>query len=156
MLTGVEHYGDVSKDDLLLLEQIRRWLGGLPDKGNPDHNGAHLWSCHAVCRAAVSIFGLYGRGWRTIDGQFMRVAFEHAWLVRETRNVAGRDNCTTVIDILPVAAAGGPFICSVGHWNSPWFDAYQTGRLGRYGEDRLAEFREEAKALILVTGDYKI
>lgn len=148
MQTSIEHYGDVVPSDLFLLVAIRGWLDGLPDKGNLDHDGRHLWSCHSVCRAAVSVFGLSGRGWEFRDGFFVRPAFNHCWLVRKTEGVTGRDNCTVVIDVLPVAAAGGPFIASIGNWSSPWFDAYGTKA---YSGADLARFVQEADALVQVT-----
>lgn len=149
MQTALEHYNEIDADDLLLLRQIRAWIDGLPDKGNPNDGGDHLWSCHALCRAASTIFSLGDRRWRVVDGYFARRANDHTWLIREEGAPTTRDYRGTILDIYPVASAGAPILFCVSGWTSPWSDLYFPEER-RYNESRVAEFGKEAAALVQI------
>lgn len=152
MQTALEHYGEIDADDILLLTQIRLWLNGLPDKGNANRVGDHLWSCHALARAAHRTLDLGRDGWRVVDGYFARPWHDHTWLVREATAPGARDLCRIVLDVQPYASAGGPIMVSATSANSPWLQLYGTDyqHLGRY-KDRLHIFEADAEVLVAVT-----
>lgn len=148
MQTALEHYKEINTLDLALLHNIREWLHALPDKGHPCDSGAHLWGCHSLCRAAKDRFKLVN--WSVIDGWFGRPAFDHTWL---TRAVYRGDHYQgeVILDVYPVASAGGPLLLFSGTWNTPWTEMYGKSVPGRY-ESRLAEFKRDADAILACRG----
>ena len=143
MQTALEHYGEIDRADLATLDAIRGWLHELPDKGHPCNAGSHLWSCHAVVRAAQRRFGLWE--FTVVDGWFGRTAFDHSWLARPARNERRGE---VILDVSPVASAGGPLLLFSGTWNSPWTDLYGvSGPKDRY-KGRVDQFCKDAEALL--------
>ena len=135
MLTALEFYGH--GEHRYLVEGIHNWLSRLPD--NPNADGADkLWSCHGICRAVRDSFKL-GSEWIVVDGHFMRAGQEHAWLINADR--------TLILDVLPVAALGGPLLVDAHSYGSPWPGAYLSAH---YPKDRFYRFLEETELIMEV------
>lgn len=85
-------------EDLAALAQIRNLMEKLPDWGIPREDGPEdhaLVSCHTLVRAFASVMA----GLTVVDGRVL--GHEHSWLMTSAKNV---------IDVYPVATAGGPLL----------------------------------------------
>lgn len=100
MQTAGEFYGTFDSSDKRLLVRIRGLLSAIPDRGHPNSNGDHLWSCHALCYAVYDYLGLSAQGWEVVQGRFN--GFDHCWLFRAER--------AAILDVYPVASSGGPIM----------------------------------------------
>jgi hypothetical protein len=146
MQTAIEHYG-LPLEAMETMEAVAEWRGRLPDRGPRRDDGGHLWSCHGIARAAKGALALDER-WRVVDGVFMRVSQEHAWL-----EFSG-DGRRLILDVLPVACLGGPILVDMESHGSPWPSAYVEQRL-RY-EDRFAAFDAEAREIVAADGRHML
>jgi hypothetical protein len=132
MQTAAEHYG-VPPETHEVLASLRDWLGRLPDRAGAKSDDGHLWSCHALVRAAKHRFGL--SGWNVVDGYFGRVGNDHSWLSKRWKQTR------FIIDVYPIASVGGPLFINADDM-TPWFDLYRADPV-RYA-DRVLRFQVEA------------
>jgi len=97
---------DISEDDIVLFEKIKRVVEEIPDV---DLGNKVLVSCHMITRALAKFFsieykdGLFHKGW------------QHSWLV--TKN-----DC--IIDPYPWVTTSGPIMVYIGAILSPWRSLY--------------------------------
>lgn len=137
MLTALQFYGDAPAEAFPLLRELRAWMDALPDRAGASGEEI-LWSCHAVVRAAKTRFAL--DGWRVADGWFGRKGNDHSWLTHES------PRGQFVLDVYPIACAGGPLLIDVGAWGSPWGALYREDAT-RYVGSRLLKFNRDAAEL---------
>lgn len=91
-------FGFVTPKELQVFHRIKRAMDGiveLPSLGVDEEMVEVILSCHIMARAVAKVFGL-----RVVDGFYYRF-FSHSWLTTSTGNV---------IDVYPVAVAGGPIL----------------------------------------------
>lgn len=102
--------GTVSEEEVVLLEKVKKLIDAFPERLDLSVRGKtfHL-SCHLICRAIGSVFGLAVR-----DGYFGRRGFEHSWLITKQGNI---------LDPCIIGQVGGPMIVIVGRY-SPWTELY--------------------------------
>lgn len=145
MQTAVEFYGVVDETDLGLIDRVHAFIRELDNKGHPNSNGDHLWSCHALCIATQAIFR--PEGFRVVHGLFG--AKNHSWLLRE--KIVGRHGVVTtdsvILDVYPVASCGGPILVDINGWSSPWRDLYVEARY-RYKDTEVRGWHDDASTIM--------
>jgi hypothetical protein len=136
MQTALQFYGDAPAEAFTLLPKLRAWMDALPDRPGKSGEDA-LWSCHAIVRAAKAAFCL--DDWHVVDGWFGRQGNDHSWLAHYS------ERGHFILDLYPVASAGGPLLIDGGCYGSPWGKLFDEDK-SRY-VSRVAKFNREAAEL---------
>ena len=154
MQTALEFYELIDERDQRLVQDVGYFLAGLEDKGHPNGNADHLWSCHALCIAAQVLFR--PDGWRVAHGRFGDTN-DHTWLVRQTlrasdisrfeRGYRERVGTKTILDVYPVASYGGPILLDASGWSSPWQKLYIEDRR-RYKATQVRAWHDDASIIL--------
>ena len=129
MQSVLEYYDSLPEGLDETMVSISKWLRHLPNRPGStaeEKRWSLPWSSHALTRAVKQAHGL--TEWEVCDGFFARKGQQHSWLTLQP----SMRRVTLVLDILPVAAHGGPLLVDTMSHDSPWADLYLESPLSYY------------------------